>query len=82
MGEMSTTKWLIVVRSGATEQFERLKAQFANDPNTTVQFDRRVGPRRKRQESRPNERRGTDRRQAEDPRLLIDGWFKVEAPER
>lgn len=76
---MDSNKWLIIVRQGATDQFERLKAQFADNPDATVQFDRRVGPRRTRKQNRTTERRGADRRNPEDPRLLIDGWFMVPA---
>jgi hypothetical protein len=72
---MDSTKWLIIVRRGDTERFERLKTQFADNPDATVRFDRRVGPRRTRTEDRSSDRRRTERRNPEDPRLLIDGWF-------
>lgn len=45
---MNSTKWLIIVRRGDTEQFERLKTQFADNQDATVRFARRVGPRRTR----------------------------------
>ena len=77
--EMTETKWLIIVRRGATEQFERLKAQFADDPNTTVRFDRRIGPRRPRRQDPTARRPREERRLPEDPRLLIDGWFMAPA---
>jgi hypothetical protein len=76
---MGSTKWLIIVRRGATVQYERLATQFAGDPDVTVRFDRRAGERRKSRQPRADERRQAERRAMENAWLIIDGWFMVEA---
>lgn len=71
---------IVVVQRGAMELFERLRARFAEDPNTVIIWDRRTG--RERQSEvldAPVERRRGDRRYPDNHAALLAtrGFFVV-----
>jgi methyl-accepting chemotaxis protein len=54
--------FLAIVRRGATELFDALKDSLEEPGVVEVMWDRRVGPRRRREQSRARDRRRGDRR--------------------
>jgi hypothetical protein len=65
---------IVVVKRGAIELFERLRARFADDPDTAVIWDRRTGrERRNGALDVPVERRRGDRRYPNDHVALLAG---------
>ena len=67
---------LIIVRRGATELFEALRARFAGDPATRILWDRREGD-EARSGVTPAGPAGPpgDRRGPQDPRILATRGF-------
>jgi hypothetical protein len=69
---------LVIVRRGATELYEQLEAQFREDPDTVVLWDRRLGAGRRRADQVGAVARQTgDRRLPQDPTILVTRGFWV-----
>jgi hypothetical protein len=74
---------IVIVRPGAIDLFERLKARFAEDPDTVMIWDRRTGQDRRRWlQSVPVERRIRRRRHPNGAAVLASRGFFVVRPIR
>jgi hypothetical protein len=75
---------IVVVKRGAIELYERLRARFADDPDTAVIWDRRTDrERRSGALDVPLKRRRGDRRYPDDYAALLAGrGFFVVSPLR
>jgi hypothetical protein len=71
---------LVIVRRGETEVFERLKAQFAGEPNVRVIWDRRVRDRRVIIQDVENERRCGERRAPLDATMWTARGYSLAPP--
>jgi len=73
---------LIIVRRGDTERFRFLQETYRSRPSVHVMWDRRLGDRRREEQSVPVERRRTDRRSAPPSTWEKMGFIYVEERER